>query len=252
MAMRSRFVLLVPLLPFLLCGPLRATDYFVADSMGPDGLTQAVPEGRIPAMAHVLTRAAGGSVSLPDPATIMIDRQDGGQLVVHPPRPVWDRTALSRAELVDWSLLVAATARAMLETLPQLEGGCVNYWDAGNWALNPAADPPGPKPGPAHRRLHLHVCGRSPRSTDPSWRWGESPMFPLYADRFAWSRGKQVLDAAECRALVARAQEVLAADYGASPAAGLTFEVCATCSYPTPPTDLSSGRCLECRTAEAP
>ncbi len=86
-------------------------------------------------MSHVLVRATGGTVSLPDPATIMIDRADGGQLVLHPPRRVWDRTALTRDELVAWHLLIAATARAMLETLPQLEGGCLNYWDAGNWAL---------------------------------------------------------------------------------------------------------------------
>ena len=112
-------------------------------------------------MSRVLLRTAGGDLCLPDPKTIMIDRADGGQLVVNPPRRVWERTALAVAELVAWNLLVAATARAMIECLSQLDGGCINYWDAGNWALNDAADPRGPKRGPTHRVLHQHVIGRS-------------------------------------------------------------------------------------------
>ena len=42
-----------------------------------------------------------------------------------------------------------------------------------------------------------HVIGRSRHSTDPSWQWGESPFFPRFADRFAWSTGKAALTAAE-------------------------------------------------------
>lgn len=198
-------------------------------------------------MSHVLMRTRGGTVCQPDPATIMLDRVDGGQLVVYPPRPVWDRTALARHELVDWQLLVAAVARAMLDTLPQLQGGCINYWDAGNWALNAAAAPEGPKTAPAHRRLHLHLCGRSPGSTDPSWAWGESPFFPAYADRFAWSRGRQPLTAQECRQIVARTAEVLRRDYAAVDALGLDSRPCAACGYPAPAADLDDGRCPGCR-----
>ncbi|MEZ5293952.1 MAG: hypothetical protein R2745_22910 [Vicinamibacterales bacterium] len=198
-------------------------------------------------MSHVLARAAGGAVSLPDPATIMIDREDGGQLVVYPPRPVWDRTALSHAELLDWTRLVAATARAMLESLPQLAGGCLNYWDAGNWALNPAADPPGPKTGPAHRRLHLHLCGRSPNSADPSWPWGEAPTFPPFSDRFSWSLGKRALTAAECVAVVDRAREVLRDVYATGDTGGLEAGTCRGCGYPTPSVDLADTRCPTCR-----
>lgn len=198
-------------------------------------------------MSHVLMRTRGGTVCQPDPATIMIDRADGGQLVVYPPRRVWDRIALTRDELVDWNLLVAAAARAMLETLPQLDGGCLNYWDAGNWALNAAAPPAGPKTAAGHRVLHLHLCGRSPRSTDPSWAWGESPFFPPYADRFAWSRGKQALTAAECAAIVAQTAAVLRGAYASPDALGLDSAACAACGYPTPAGDLLEGRCPGCR-----
>jgi hypothetical protein len=198
-------------------------------------------------MSHVLVRATGGTVSLPDPATIMIDRVDGGQLVLHPPRRVWDRTALTRDELIAWHLLIAATARAMLETLPQLEGGCLNYWDAGNWALNPAADPPGAKTAPVSRVLHQHLCGRSPGSTDPSWTWGESPFFPRYADRRAWSAGKKALTPEECAAIVARAVEVLRTTYDDSVAQGIDSRACTACTYPAPADDLRDGMCPGCR-----
>jgi hypothetical protein len=196
---------------------------------------------------RVLLQASGGTVCLPDPATIMIDRADGGQLVVNPPRRVWDRTALSPAELVAWNALVAATARAMLECLPQLEGGCVNYWDAGNWALNDAADPAGPKTGPDHRVLHQHVIGRSPRSADPDWRWGESPFFPAFADRTAWSRGKTALTPAECAAISGRTAEVLVGVYDVAAADVQAGVLCPDCGYPMPRTLTDvSGRCATC------
>ncbi|MGD9904398.1 MAG: hypothetical protein AB7U83_13110 [Vicinamibacterales bacterium] len=198
-------------------------------------------------MARLLLRGSGGDLSLPDPATIMIDRADGGQLVVHPPRRVWDRSALERDELVAWSLLVAATGRAMLDCLPQLDGGCVNYWDAGNWALNDAADPPGPKPGPTHRVLHHHVIGRSPRSGDADWRWGESPFFPAFADRLEWSRGKAPLTAAECGAIVVRVRELLTSRYEVPAAEVVAGVSCVTCGYPAPRSAVdAAGWCEPC------
>jgi hypothetical protein len=201
-------------------------------------------------MSHVLFRGVGGSVTLPDPTTIMIDRHNGGQLVVYPPRRVWDRTALDASELTQWNLLVAATAAAMLDTLPQLRHGCVNYWDAGNWALNGEAAPEGPKTGPAHRVLHQHLVGRSPESTDPSWAWGESPFFPRFTDRFAWSDGKAPFTPDECRMLVARLARVLVERYGAPDEDLLPAAVCARCGYPAPAGDLDphTGACPECAT----
>ncbi len=203
-------------------------------------------------MAHVLYRGVGGSVTLPDPRTIMIDRRDGGQLVVYPPRRVWDRTALDGSELTQWNLLVAAAAAAMLDTLPQLRDGCVNYWDAGNWALNSEAAPEGPKTGPAHRVLHQHLVGRSPASADPSWAWGESPFFPHFRDRFAWSAGKAPLMPAECVAVVARLSQVMIERYGVTEAG--VGAVCARCGYPAPAVDLDSVMrvCPGCSAGDTP
>lgn len=162
----------------------------------------------------VLLRSIGGTVVLPSPDLVLVDRLDGGNLIVNPPREVWERSELSADELTAWSFLVAATGRAMIDVLPQLEGGCVNYWEAGNWALNEDAPPPGPKNGRQHRRVHLHILGRSRTSSNPSLKWGEAPMFPTFAQRFQWARNNEVLNAEECRALVARAVEILRQRYG--------------------------------------
>jgi diadenosine tetraphosphate (Ap4A) HIT family hydrolase len=190
----------------------------------------------------------GGSVALPALALVMVDRADGGHLVVNPPRGVWDRTALSPAELTRWSWLVAATARAMLEVLPQLTNGCINYWDAGNWALNDAAPPVGRKTGPAHRKLHMHLLGRSPHSVDPAWRWGEAPRYPLYADRHIWAAGRARFTVDECRAVIGRVQVLLQSVYGVGAESIAPVAACASCRYPVPVAQLGAAtRCEECR-----
>src|SRR5256885_11480869 len=110
-------------------------------------------------MPGVIYKGAGGTLLVPK--SVFLDREDGGHLIVNPPRKVWERSELSAPELVQWSFLVAAAGRAMIDALPQLEGGCCNYFEAGNWALNPAAPPRGAKRAPAHRRVHMHIFGRS-------------------------------------------------------------------------------------------
>jgi hypothetical protein len=89
--------------------------------------------------------------------------------------------------------------------------------------------------------------GRSPRSSDPSWQWGEAPFFPPFAERMAWSQGKALLSAAECRDVVARLQRILAASYdvATTPDGGAT---CAVCGYPAPALDRNHhGACPRCQ-----
>lgn len=145
--------------------------------------------------AAIIT-SAGGTVTLP--VLVLIGRADGGHLVVHPPRPVWERSELSSRELAAWARLVSAAGAAMLECLPQLRDGCVNYWEAGNWSLHDSAEPIGPKPVQAHRRVHLHLFGRSRTASHHSWQWGEAPAFPRFADRLAWAQPFTPLSPAEC------------------------------------------------------
>ena len=162
-------------------------------------------------MSKLLYKGAGGTVVLPK--MVFLDRADGGHLIVNPPHPVWEQSELSALDLAHWCFLVGAIGRAMIDVLPQLEGGCVNYFEAGNWALNDAAPPKGPKRAPQHLRVHMHVFGRSPGAKHASWRWGEAPRLPDYKDRKTWASGFAPLSAKECSAIVKRARSILKKRY---------------------------------------
>lgn len=157
----------------------------------------------------------GGTVVLPE--MVLCDRRDGGHLVVNPPRTVSERSDLSPLQIAQWGLLVAATGRAMLEVLPHLQGGCLNYWEAGNWALNDAALPVGPKSVRECRSVHLHILGRSRNASHPDWRWGESPKFPDFASSKAWAANFVPLSASECAAVVLCLDALLADRYRLPP-----------------------------------
>src|SRR3954469_13418611 len=185
-------------------------------------------------MSLKLFTCQGGHIVLPDRKLVLVSRQDGGKLIVIPPREVWERSALTSIELMRWSFLVAATGKAMIDVLPQLEGGCINYWEAGNWALNDQAEPKGRKEARSHRQMHLHLLGRSPAATDPAWAWGESPVFPRFADRASWAASFERLTAAECRQVVSRADDLLRTTYGVSTGHIAPWSACGGCGYPAP------------------
>jgi hypothetical protein len=131
-----------------------------------------------------------------------------------------------------FSALVAATGRAMLDALPQLQDGCINYWEAGNWALNDAAEPQGRKLPRTHRKMHLHLLGRSRTATHPAWCWGESPAFPAFADRHTWAAMFERLTPEECCAVVRQAEARLKDVYAFSDSQIDAWAPCAVCRYP--------------------
>jgi hypothetical protein len=184
----------------------------------------------------------GGTVVLPDRTTVLLDRQNGGNLVVLPVRTVWERGELSSNELTNFSFLVAATAKAMLEVLLQLKDGCINYWEAGNWALNDQAEPAGRKKAKEFRKMHLHLLGRSPGSTDPRWVWGESPDFPRFIDRHTYSQAYERLRSDECRNVIAQAEIILKSKYAVPSSEIASWSLCSNCNYPT----ISAPLCDEC------
>ena len=199
-------------------------------------------------MSLTLFSCDGGHLVLPDRASLLVSREHGGNLVVNPPRVVWERSELTPAELTQFAFLVAAAGRAMLDVLPQLAGGCINYWEAGNWALNEQAEPKGPKTARAHRTMHLHLLGRSPASTDPSWRWGESPRFPAFAEKDSWAERFERLTANECYQVVSRADTLLRTTYGLMSGQIASWSPCDACGYPTPVVlGAPHHACAECR-----
>lgn len=160
---------------------------------------------------RVIVECEGGVVIVPEMP--LLDRSDGGHLIVNPPRSVWERSELTLQELADWACLTAAVGRAMLDCLPQLGGGCVNYWEAGNWSLAEAAHPPGPKIPRQHRRVHLHIFGRSREARHPDWQWGESPRFPSFKDSKTWAAHFEPLSTGECDAVQQRIHALLQTQY---------------------------------------
>jgi hypothetical protein len=145
----------------------------------------------------------GGYLMLPDRGALLVSRENGVNLVVNPPRVVWERSELTAVGLTQFGFLVSAADRAMLDVLVQLGRGCINYWEAGNWALNDETESKGRKDVRAHRKRHLHLLGRSPAWTDPSWRWGESHGFRrsrrrIHGPRIVNGQSRHVC--AECRA----------------------------------------------------
>jgi hypothetical protein len=198
-----------------------------------------------------LLNCRGGSIHLPDATLVLVDRVDGGNLIVNPPRDIWERSELTPDELTQWSFLVAATGKAMLDALPQLEGGCINYWEAGNWSLNERAEPFGPKTARERRRVHLHLLGRSRTAKDPSWSWGEAPKFPDFTERYSWASKFERLSAAECRGVVVRVEALLKEQYLLDADHITPWTTCEGCGYPTPSENhgQAQGACIECRQA---
>jgi hypothetical protein len=143
------------------------------------------------------------------PDLVLNDRRDGGHLVVTPARDVWERSELTFDELALWSALIAATGWAMLTVLSQLQNGCINYWEAGNWSVHDGAQPTGPKSPREYRRVHMHVFGRSRTAPSCAWQWGEAPQFPRFADRLTWAAEFTPLTGDECASVVHRIVERL-------------------------------------------
>jgi len=146
----------------------------------------------------------------------LLDRLDGGHLWVNPPREVWERMELTPLELTHWSFLIAATAQAMMQELPQLRNGCINYWEAGNWALNDAAEPVGSKVPMQFRKVHMHLLGRSPVARHPDWGWGESPRFPDFVGAKQWAADFTLLNDDECTRIAASTIKCLREKYAIS------------------------------------
>jgi hypothetical protein len=194
-------------------------------------------------MSVKIFKCTGGEIVLPGRELVLVDAGDGGNLIVNPPRRVWERSELTPGELAAWSFLVAAAGKAMLESLPQLRDGCLNYWEAGNWALNRSAEPMGvTKTAKKFRQVHLHLLGRNPRSANQSLEWGEAPMFPKFVDRFRWAENNKRLGPEECLKIVTRVKVILIEIYGFEDGQIEGWSSCPGCKYP-----IAEPTCPECR-----
>src|SRR4051812_15300389 len=72
------------------------------------------PPRRNCSVTLILFSCDGGHLVLPGRTSLLVSRENGGNLVVNPPRPVWERSELSPFELTQFAFLVAACGRAMI------------------------------------------------------------------------------------------------------------------------------------------
>src|SRR5688572_2513879 len=81
----------------------------------------------------------------------LIDREDGGHIIIEPKRKIVDRQQLKASEAIEFMRLTLIVGEAM-KTVLSAHGitiGRINYQDNGNWSV---LKPEGP-------HFHLHIYG---------------------------------------------------------------------------------------------
>lgn len=83
----------------------------------------------------------------------LIDRRDGGHIMIYPMRKKLDRTSMTPEESAEYIPFCIALGRAFTEVMNEsgIEVERINWMDMGNWRLVPYDDP----------RMHVHIFGRA-------------------------------------------------------------------------------------------
>ena len=117
-------------------------------------------------MPILISESKNFKVEVPD--FPLIDREDGGHIVIDPKLKVRDRQELSAGLAIELMRLTMIVGEAMTTALTNrgVVIGRINYQDNGNWSVF--------KPdGPA---LHVHIYGRAKDAKIQ--RYGQSLFFP--------------------------------------------------------------------------
>lgn len=98
----------------------------------------------------------------------LIDREDGGHIVIDPKEKVRDRQALSATLAIELMRLTIITGGAMSTVMNKhgVDIGRINYQDNGNWSV---FKPEGPF-------LHIHIYGRAKSARVQ--KYGQTLYFP--------------------------------------------------------------------------
>jgi diadenosine tetraphosphate (Ap4A) HIT family hydrolase len=103
----------------------------------------------------------------------LVDRYDGGHIIITPKVAVRDRQELEPAQAIELMRLTMITGDAMSTIMNQhrVDIGRINYQDNGNWSVF--------NPGGPH--LHIHIYGRARQAKIQ--RFGQALFFP-HRDEF--------------------------------------------------------------------
>jgi diadenosine tetraphosphate (Ap4A) HIT family hydrolase len=98
----------------------------------------------------------------------LVDRHDGGHIIITPRNPVSDRQQLTPKQGIELMRLTMVIGEAMRTVLIAhgIDIGRINYQDNGNWSV---FKPGGPQ-------LHIHIYGRAISATKQPY--GQALFFP--------------------------------------------------------------------------
>lgn len=98
----------------------------------------------------------------------LVDRNDGGHIVIHPKIKVIDRQQLNVQQAIEMMRMTIVAGQALKDVMTAhgVHIGRINYQDNGNWSV---FDPEGPS-------LHVHLFGRA--TTARYQKYGEACYFP--------------------------------------------------------------------------
>lgn len=119
------------------------------------------------------------------PKLILVDRDDGGHIEIHPKIKVCNRQDLSPEQSIELARLTSVVGQA-LDTVMNEKGvdiGRINYQDNGNWDVFS-------KNGP---HLHIHIFGRAKSA---KWNvYGKALYFPRVEEKLEYYKNFKPLNA---------------------------------------------------------
>ncbi len=125
------------------------------------------------------------------PVFPLVDRQDGGHIVISPKKRVKDLQSLTDEQAIELMRLLRTAGKAM-ETIMNLHGvdiGRINYQDNGNWGV---FLPEGPY-------QHFHIYGRAKSAKVQPY--GQSLYFPHKNEKPEFYKNNKSLNAEDVTAI---------------------------------------------------
>lgn len=140
-----------------------------------------------------------GNFIVEAPEKPLVDRNDGGHIVIHPKNNIPDRQHLTPRRAIELMRLTIVAGQAMttVMTCHGIEIGRINYQDNGNWSVF--------KPGGAV--LHIHLYGRAKNAVYQ--RYGQACFFPHRDEQPAYYEPFQPLTSADVMAMRNEIQKLL-------------------------------------------
>lgn len=121
------------------------------------------------------------------PQFILVDREDGGHIEIHPKTKVPSRQNLTPKQAIELARLTSVVGQAFSTAMNErgVDIGRINYQDNGNWSVLSKGGP----------NLHIHVVGRA-KSAKVN-KYGQALHFPHPKEKPQHYKGFKSLNAGD-------------------------------------------------------